>query len=168
MSILPTAPLNCSQQEEWCACDTICQDTNGNCTTAELVRRVSECGADGAAALCSRVLCSGCGCPGCGSGCSLEEACRALYNGVLQCENPSYSWWYLLVLVPVVAGAVGNVLVCLAVARDRRLHNLTNYFLTSLAIADLLVSLFVMPLGAIPGFLGECIRYPAYPKQKYL
>lgn len=55
----------------------------------------------------------------------------------------------------IVAGGLGNILVCLAVGLDRKLHNVTNYFLLSLAVADLLVSLFVMPLGAIPGFLGE-------------
>jgi 5-hydroxytryptamine receptor 2 len=53
-----------------------------------------------------------------------------------------------------VTGAVGNVLVWLAVCMDRALQNSTNYFLLSLAAADLLVSLCVMPLGAIPGFLG--------------
>jgi len=59
------------------------------------------------------------------------------------------------VAVFIVAGGLGNILVCLAVGLDRKLHNVTNYFLLSLAVADLLVSLFVMPLGAIPGFLGE-------------
>lgn len=69
-----------------------------------------------------------------------------------------YDWSFLFVMVFIVAGGVGNILVCLAVCLDRRLQNVTNYFLLSLAIADLLVSLFVMPLGAIPGFLGESIR----------
>ena len=68
-----------------------------------------------------------------------------------------YDWSFLFVLVFIVAGGVGNILVCLAVCLDRRLQNVTNYFLLSLAIADLLVSLFVMPLGAIPGFLGKCL-----------
>ncbi|KAK0171849.1 hypothetical protein PV328_005246 [Microctonus aethiopoides] len=63
-------------------------------------------------------------------------------------------WSFLFVAVFIVAGGLGNILVCLAVCLDRRLHNVTNYFLLSLAVADLLVSLFVMPLGAIPGFLG--------------
>ncbi|XP_066591391.1 5-hydroxytryptamine receptor 2B isoform X1 [Prorops nasuta] len=63
-------------------------------------------------------------------------------------------WSFLFVAVFIAAGGLGNILVCLAVALDRRLHNVTNYFLLSLAVADLLVSLFVMPLGAIPGFLG--------------
>lgn len=66
-----------------------------------------------------------------------------------------YDWSFLFVVVFIIAGGIGNILVCLAVLLDRRLQNVTNYFLLSLAIADLLVSLFVMPLGAIPGFLGK-------------
>lgn len=67
-----------------------------------------------------------------------------------------YEWIFLCVIFFIFAGGVGNILVCLAVARDKKLQNVTNYFLFSLAIADLLVSLFVMPLGAIPAFLGKC------------
>lgn len=66
-----------------------------------------------------------------------------------------YEWSFLFVILFIIAGGVGNILVCLAVCLDKRLQNVTNYFLLSLAIADLLVSLFVMPMGAIPGFLGE-------------
>ncbi|VDP10309.1 unnamed protein product [Heligmosomoides polygyrus] len=40
-------------------------------------------------------------------------------------------------------------MVCIAIATDRRLHNVTNYFLFSLALADLLVCLLVMPLSII-------------------
>ncbi|XP_014475833.1 PREDICTED: D(2) dopamine receptor [Dinoponera quadriceps] len=65
-----------------------------------------------------------------------------------------FDWSFLFVAVFIAAGGLGNILVCLAVVLDRRLHNVTNYFLLSLAVADLLVSLFVMPLGAIQGFLG--------------
>lgn len=70
-------------------------------------------------------------------------------------DTVQYDWSFLFVVVFIIAGGIGNILVCLAVLLDRRLQNVTNYFLLSLAIADLLVSLFVMPLGAIPGFLGE-------------
>lgn len=66
-----------------------------------------------------------------------------------------YDWSFLFVILFIIAGGVGNILVCLAVCLDKRLQNVTNYFLLSLAIADLLVSLFVMPMGAIPGFLGK-------------
>ncbi|VDK48105.1 unnamed protein product [Cylicostephanus goldi] len=40
-------------------------------------------------------------------------------------------------------------MVCIAIATDRRLHNVTNYFLFSLALADLLVCLVVMPLSIL-------------------
>lgn len=70
-------------------------------------------------------------------------------------EQVYYDWSFLFVFIFIFAGGLGNILVCLAVALDRKLQNVTNYFLLSLAIADLLVSLFVMPLGAIPGFLGK-------------
>lgn len=67
----------------------------------------------------------------------------------------SFDWSFLFVIIFIIAGGVGNILVCLAVALDRKLQNVTNYFLFSLAIADLLVSLFVMPFGAIQAFLGK-------------
>lgn len=69
-------------------------------------------------------------------------------------KPPHYEWTYLFVIVFILAGGLGNILVCLAVALDKNLQNVTNYFLLSLAVADLLVSLFVMPLGAVPAFLG--------------
>lgn len=68
---------------------------------------------------------------------------------------PQYEWTYMFVIVFIIAGGLGNILVCLAVALDKKLQNVTNYFLLSLAVADLLVSLFVMPLGAVPAFLGK-------------
>lgn len=80
---------------------------------------------------------------------AMEMSANGIAAGV------GYEWFFLFVLVFIVAGAVGNLLVCFAVLLDRKLQNVTNYFLFSLAIADLLVSLVVMPLGAIPSFIGE-------------
>ncbi|KAM3837848.1 LOW QUALITY PROTEIN: D(3) dopamine receptor, partial [Vipera latastei] len=40
---------------------------------------------------------------------------------------------------------LGNVLVCLAVLRERNLQTTTYYLVVSLAIADLLVAILVMP-----------------------
>lgn len=72
-------------------------------------------------------------------------------------------WTYVqlaLVMAFILIGGIGNILVCLAIGLDKKLHNVTNMFLFSLAIADLLVSLFVMPMGAIPAFWGELILLP--------
>ncbi|XP_043259848.1 uncharacterized protein LOC122401654 [Colletes gigas] len=59
------------------------------------------------------------------------------------------NWWAMLALVLVLGTAAGNILVCLAIARERRLQNVTNYFLMSLAITDLMVAVLVMPLGIL-------------------
>lgn len=81
---------------------------------------------------------------------------------------PHYEWTYLFVILFIFAGGLGNILVCLAVALDKNLQNVTNYFLLSLAVADLLVSLFVMPLGAVPAFLGTKFAYDLLTLQLFL
>lgn len=65
-----------------------------------------------------------------------------------------YNWSFIIVMLFVFAGTLGNILVCLAVWLERPLQNVTNWFLVSLAFADLIVSTIVMPFGATAGFLG--------------
>lgn len=65
------------------------------------------------------------------------------------------NWWGLLALALVLATAAGNILVCLAISWERRLQNVTNYFLMSLAITDLMVAMLVMPLGILTLVRGE-------------
>lgn len=65
------------------------------------------------------------------------------------------NYWALLALVLVFGTAAGNILVCLAIAWERRLQNVTNYFLMSLAITDLMVAMLVMPLGILTLFKGK-------------
>ncbi|XP_025155362.1 uncharacterized protein LOC109504153 isoform X2 [Harpegnathos saltator] len=59
------------------------------------------------------------------------------------------NWWAMLALVLVLGTAAGNILVCMAITWERRLQNVTNYFLMSLAITDLMVAVLVMPLGIL-------------------
>lgn len=65
------------------------------------------------------------------------------------------NWWALVASMLVIATATGNVLVCLAIYLERRLQNVTNYFLMSLAITDLLVAILVMPLGILTLVRGK-------------
>lgn len=65
------------------------------------------------------------------------------------------NYWALSALILVVGTAAGNILVCLAIAWERRLQNVTNYFLMSLAITDLMVAVLVMPLGILSLVKGE-------------
>ena len=46
----------------------------------------------------------------------------------------------LLLALMVLVSVLGNILVCMAVTTDKTLRKLSNLFLVSLAIADLLVS----------------------------
>lgn len=65
------------------------------------------------------------------------------------------NYWALLALILVIGTAAGNILVCLAIAWERRLQNVTNYFLMSLAITDLMVAVLVMPLGILTLVKGK-------------
>ncbi|MBN3299151.1 DRD3 protein, partial [Amia calva] len=61
-------------------------------------------------------------------------------------EPDSYHNYYaMLYSLLIFAIVFGNVLVCLAVLRERSLQTTTNYLVVSLAVADLLVASLVMP-----------------------
>ncbi|XP_038598329.1 5-hydroxytryptamine receptor 2B [Tachyglossus aculeatus] len=58
-------------------------------------------------------------------------------------------WAALLTLMVIIPTIGGNILVILAVSLEKKLQYATNYFLMSLAVADLLVGLFVMPIALL-------------------
>ncbi|XP_075720231.1 5-hydroxytryptamine receptor 2B [Rhinoderma darwinii] len=62
---------------------------------------------------------------------------------------PPKCWLALLTLMVIVPTIGGNILVILAVSLEKKLQNATNYFLMSLAVADLLVGIFVMPIALL-------------------
>lgn len=70
-------------------------------------------------------------------------------------ETSQYRWPFVGLVGFMCLGASGNILVCMAVWRERRLQSATNYFLLSLAVADLLVCVLVMPFGIIYELNGK-------------
>ncbi|XP_063194254.1 5-hydroxytryptamine receptor 2B isoform X2 [Chroicocephalus ridibundus] len=69
-------------------------------------------------------------------------------------------WAALLILLVIIPTIGGNILVILAVSLEKKLQYATNYFLTSLAVADLLVGLFVMPIALLIILFGIAIPIP--------
>ncbi|XP_020666902.2 5-hydroxytryptamine receptor 2B [Pogona vitticeps] len=70
-------------------------------------------------------------------------------NGSMQPVSGTLRWAALLMLMVIIPTIGGNILVILAVSLEKKLQYATNYFLMSLAVADLLVGLFVMPLALL-------------------
>ncbi|KAG5845804.1 hypothetical protein ANANG_G00143080 [Anguilla anguilla] len=66
-----------------------------------------------------------------------------------------YNFLALALGVPLILIIIlGNVLVCLSVLTERSLKTATNYFIVSLAVADLLLAVLVLPLYVYSEFLG--------------
>ena len=60
-------------------------------------------------------------------------------------DLPEHTYWSLFLLIFPFLTVFGNVLVVLSIYRERSLRHVTNYFICSLAIADILVAVIVMP-----------------------
>ncbi len=74
----------------------------------------------------------------------------------IQSSNTNNLNWPILILsILAVTGTLGNLLVCVSISFDKQLQTVTNWFLFSLAIADCLVSLIVLPLSIIKDFQGK-------------
>lgn len=78
-------------------------------------------------------------------------------NVSLSEQNPGLelNWAALLIVMVIIPTIGGNILVILAVWLERKLQNATNFFLMSLAVADLLVGLLVMPIALITILYGK-------------
>nr|XP_033814731.1 D(4) dopamine receptor isoform X1 [Geotrypetes seraphini]XP_033814732.1 D(4) dopamine receptor isoform X1 [Geotrypetes seraphini] len=70
-------------------------------------------------------------------------------------RGTSYNYLALFFGIPLIVIIIlGNVLVCLSVLTERALKTATNYFIVSLAVADLLLAVLVLPLYVYSEFLG--------------
>ncbi|XP_060078637.1 5-hydroxytryptamine receptor 2C-like [Ylistrum balloti] len=80
-------------------------------------------------------------------------------NSSMEIPN-DYNWGVLFLSPLIVFGIGGNILVCMAISMEKRLQSVTNYFLLSLAVTDLLVCVIVMPFSIINQFTGYWLFGP--------
>lgn len=76
---------------------------------------------------------------------SINESCMDL-TSTTEFESEKVFWALLLVPLPFVA-VIGNILVILSIYKEKSLQTATNYYIVSLAFADLLVAAVVMPFA---------------------
>ncbi|NXL96008.1 DRD2 protein, partial [Alectura lathami] len=70
-------------------------------------------------------------------------------------QKPQYNYYAVLLTLLICVIVFGNVLVCMAVSREKALQTTTNYLIVSLAVADLLVATLVMPWVVYLEVVGE-------------
>ncbi|KAI4810901.1 hypothetical protein KUCAC02_013828 [Chaenocephalus aceratus] len=68
-------------------------------------------------------------------------------------SSPPYNFYAVLLVLLIFCVVFGNVLVCVAVSRERALQTTTNYLIVSLAVSDMLLASWSCP-GRLPG--GVC------------
>lgn len=66
---------------------------------------------------------------------------------------------YLLIFVLCM---VGNTVVCFIVIRNRHMHTVTNFFILNLAISDLLVGIFCMPITLLDNIIAGMLACALY------
>uniref|UniRef100_A0A3Q2GKW5 Dopamine receptor D2 like n=1 Tax=Cyprinodon variegatus TaxID=28743 RepID=A0A3Q2GKW5_CYPVA len=82
---------------------------------------------------------------------TLERECISNVSS----SSPPYNFYAVLLVLLIFCVVFGNVLVCVAVSRERALQTTTNYLIVSLAVSDLLLATLVMPWGVYLEVVGE-------------
>ncbi|XP_074787703.1 5-hydroxytryptamine receptor 2A isoform X2 [Athene noctua] len=85
------------------------------------------------------------------------------YSSLLQLSQKN--WPALLTVIVIVLTIAGNILVIMAVSLEKKLQNATNYFLMSLAIADMLLGFLVMPVSMLTILYGISMPIPVFGLQ---
>uniref|UniRef100_UPI00398F85F4 D(2) dopamine receptor A-like n=1 Tax=Pristiophorus japonicus TaxID=55135 RepID=UPI00398F85F4 len=76
-------------------------------------------------------------------------------NGTAEPRRGPHNYYATLLGLLILVVVFGNVLVCMAVSREKALQTTTNYLIVSLAVADLLVATLVMPWVVYLEVVGE-------------
>uniref|UniRef100_A0A3P9H4X3 G-protein coupled receptors family 1 profile domain-containing protein n=1 Tax=Oryzias latipes TaxID=8090 RepID=A0A3P9H4X3_ORYLA len=77
------------------------------------------------------------------------------FNNTEPLPKHTYNYYAMLLTLLIFVIVFGNVLVCMAVSREKALQTTTNYLIVSLAVADLLVATLVMPWVVYLEVVGE-------------
>ncbi|XP_075404878.1 D(2) dopamine receptor isoform X1 [Tenrec ecaudatus] len=80
---------------------------------------------------------------------------RPLNGSEAKEDGLHYNYYAMLLTLLIFVIVFGNVLVCMAVSREKALQTTTNYLIVSLAVADLLVATLVMPWVVYLEVVGE-------------
>ncbi|XP_038822876.1 adenosine receptor A2a-like [Salvelinus namaycush] len=81
---------------------------------------------------------------------STRDSCDAFQLSRSHVHIPAITWPYIAAeLLIALLAIAGNFLVCLAVNRNRKLRTVTNYFLVSLAVADIFVGVLAIPCAVL-------------------
>ncbi|KAJ8368249.1 hypothetical protein SKAU_G00082770 [Synaphobranchus kaupii] len=86
---------------------------------------------------------------------TLYENATENLNGTERGQRHQYNYYAMLLTLLIFIIVFGNVLVCMAVSREKALQTTTNYLIVSLAVADLLVATLVMPWVVYLEVVGE-------------
>ncbi|XP_027703158.1 D(2) dopamine receptor isoform X1 [Vombatus ursinus] len=80
---------------------------------------------------------------------------QSLNGSEAKADKPHYNYYAMLLTLLIFVIIFGNVLVCMAVSREKALQTTTNYLIVSLAVADLLLATLVMPWVVYLEVVGE-------------
>ncbi|XP_070539590.1 prolactin-releasing peptide receptor-like [Ptychodera flava] len=86
-------------------------------------------------------------------------------------DHPAFRWIFILIYtVIIILGVFGNIMVCIAVKRNRSLHTPTYVFICNLSVSDVAVCLLCLPLTLVytltdTWLFGKFLCYTVTPLQ---
>ncbi|CAL4066284.1 unnamed protein product, partial [Meganyctiphanes norvegica] len=98
---------------------------------------------------------------------SLDDLNGSYYNGNKSISEPetttrdiityptTQTVFYIEYITIFIMGIFGNCLVCYVVLRNKHMQTVTNYFITNLAVADILLCAVAVPFTPLYTFMGE-------------